>query len=102
MKSSSTKQVFTAEFRSEAVKLVTDQGLSISDVARRLDMSLKTLSRWVILTKEGNLATVNAKRILPVSEREAEVSRLKKEVAILREEREILKKATAFFAKESR
>ena len=102
MKSSSTKQVFTAEFRAEAVKLVTEQGLSISDVARRLDMSLKTLSRWVILAKEGNLATVNAKRIVPVSELEAEVSRLKKEVAVLREEREILKKATAFFAKESR
>ena len=102
MKSSLTKQVFTAEFRAEAVKLVEEQGLSISEVARRLDMSLKTLSRWVILAKEGNLAKVNSKRIVPVSELEAEVSRLKKEVAVLREEREILKKATAFFAKESR
>ena len=65
-------------------------------------MSPKTLSRWIILAKEGNLAKVNAKRIAPVSEMEAEVSRLKKEVAVLREEREILKKATAFIAKESR
>lgn len=79
MKSSITKQVFTAEFRAEAVKLVAEQGLSISEVARRLDMSLKTLSRWVILAKEDNLAKVNAKRIVPVSELEAEVSRLKKE-----------------------
>ena len=72
MKSSITKQVFTAEFRAEAVKLVAEQGLSISEVARRLDMSPKTLSRWIILAKEGNLAKVNAKRIVPVSEMEAE------------------------------
>ena len=75
MESSSTTQVFTAEFRAEAVKLVIEQRLSSSEVARRLDMSLKTLSRWVVLAKEGNLATVNAKRIVPVSELEAEVSR---------------------------
>ena len=47
MKSSITKQVFTAEFRAEAVKLVAEQGLSISEVARRLDMSPK----WKVLAK---------------------------------------------------
>ena len=96
------KQVFTEEFRAEAVKLVVDQGLSQSEVARRLKVSDKTLSRWVILSREGKLKTINAKRTTPVSALEAELSKLKKENAVLREERDILKKATAFFAKESR
>ena len=96
------KQVFTEEFRAEAVKLVVDQGLSQSEVARRLKVSDKTLSRWVILSREGKLKTINAKRTIPVSGLEAELSKLKKENAVLREERDILKKATAFFAKESR
>ena len=96
------KQVFTEEFRAEAVKLVVDQGLSQSEVARRLKVSDKTLSRWVILSREGKLRTINAKRTVPASALEAELSKLKKENAVLREERDILKKATAFFAKESR
>ena len=92
----------TAEFRIEAVKLVTDQGLSPAEVARRLDVPYQTLYNWVALAKTGKLGAVDAKRITPVSPLEAENSRLKKEVAVLREERDILKKATAFFAKESR
>ena len=96
------KQVFTAEFRAEAVKLVIEQGLSQSEVARRLKISNKTLGRWVVLSRAGKLSAVDAKRLVPVSGLEAELSRLKKEVAVLREERDILKKATAFFAKESR
>ena len=96
------KQVFTEEFRAEAVKLVVEQGLSQSEVARRLKVSDKTLSRWVILSREGKLKTINVKRTIPVSTLEAELSKLKKENAVLREERDILKKSTAFFAKESR
>ena len=56
----------------------------------------------MVLARAGKLGAVDAKRLVPVSELEAELSRLKKEVVVLREEREILKKATAFFAKESR
>ena len=96
------KRVVTAEFRTEAVKLVIEQGLSPADVARRLDVPYQTLYNWVALAKAGKLAAVDAKRITPVSPLEAELSRLKKENAVLREERDILKKATAFFAKESR
>jgi transposase len=97
-----TRQKFTTEFREQAVKLITEQGLKISEAARRLDISDKSLSRWVIAAREGQLDKVDAKRIIPVSALEAEVSKLRKENAVLREEREILKKATAFFAKESR
>ena len=96
------RQKFTAEFREQAVKLITEQGLKISEAARRLDISDKSLSRWVIAAREGQLDKVDAKRIIPVSTLEAEVSKLRKENAVLREERDILKKATAFFAKESR
>ena len=96
------KRVVTAEFRTEAVKLVTEQGLSPAEVARRLDVPYQTLYHWVVLAKAGKLSGVDARRITPVSALEAENSRLKKEVAVLREERDILKKATAFFAKESR
>ena len=97
-----SKRVVTAEFRIEAVKLVIEQGLSQSEVARRLDIPAQTLHNWVKLFKAGKLCQVDAKRTVPVSPLDAEVSRLKKEVAVLREERDILKKATAFFAKESR
>ena len=96
------RQKFTPEFREQAVKLITEQGLKVSEAARRLDISDKSLSRWVIAAREGQLDKVDAKRIIPVSTLEAEVSKLRKENAILRDERDILKKATAFFAKESR
>ena len=102
------KRVVTSKFRTEAVKLVIEQGLSPAEVARRLDVPYQTLYNWVTLAKTGKLAAVDAKRTAPISPFEAEVSRLKKEVAVLCEERDILmarghpEKATAFFAKESR
>ena len=97
-----TKRTFTTEFRVEAVKLVIGQGLTQSEVARRLDVPYQTLHNWVKLSKAGKLRSVDVKRITPVSPIEAENSRLKKEVAVVKEERDILKKATAFFAKESK
>lgn len=96
------KQKFTPEFRIEAVKLVQDQAISIADASRQLGISAKTLSRWVLAAKRGQLEAIDSKRQVPVSALEAELTKLKKENAVLREERDILKKATAFFAKESR
>ena len=96
------KRKVTVEFRAEAVKLVIEQGLSQSEVARRLDIPFQTLHNWVKLSKAGKLSHVDAKRINAISPIEAENSRLRKELAVLKEERDILKKATAFFAKESR
>ena len=86
------RQVFTKEFRVEAVKLVIEQGLTQMEVARRLKLSDKTLNRWVVLSRAGKLAGVDAKRTVPVGSLEAELSQLKKEIAVLREERDILKK----------
>ncbi len=56
------KQVFKAQFRAEAVKLVIEQGLSQSEVGRRLKISNKTLGRWVVLARVGKLGAVDAKR----------------------------------------
>jgi transposase len=104
MKEQLPKQVYTTEFRAQAVLLVTRDRLSIAEAARRLSISLKTLANWVKRAKDRRLPASDAsaaagRRV--VTEAEAEVSRLRREVAELRMEREILKKATAHFATES-
>ena len=94
------RQKYTKEFRSEAVKLVTDEKESIPEAARRLSISVKTLSNWVYRARHGTLSAVGESR-KPVTELEAEISRLKRELAEARMERDILKKSTAYFAKAS-
>jgi transposase len=61
-------------------------------------MSGQTLSNWVFKARQGKLAGMDGNR-KPVTDLEAEVSRLKRELAEARMERDILKKATAYFAK---
>ncbi len=91
---------YTGEFREAAVKQVIDGGRGISAVARSLEMSSKTLANWVYRARKGQ-ALLKRKPLQPASELEAEVSRLRQENARLRLEKEILKKAAAYFAKES-
>jgi transposase len=90
--------VFTKEFKEEAVKMVIEGGLSQPEVCRRLSLGNSTLSRWVRQARAGTLA---ASTRTPVSEDQMELSRLKREIAELKMERDILKKASAYFAKES-
>ena len=59
------KRVVTAEFRTEAVKLVIEQEQSAAEVARRLNIPYQTLYNWVVLAKKGKLSRVDAKRITP-------------------------------------
>ena len=92
------RQQYTKEFREQAVQLVLKQQVTIPEAARRLSMSGKTLERWVWRARHGQLATLGESR-RPVTELEAEVSRLKRELTEARMERDILKKATAYFAK---
>jgi len=92
------RQQYTKEFREQAVRLVLEQQVTIPEAARRLSMSGKTLKHWVGRARHGQLATVGASR-RPVTELEAELSRLKRDLAKARMERDILKKATAYFAK---
>jgi transposase len=88
---------YTTEFREAAVKQVIDGERSMPSVARSLEMSPKTLANWVFRARKGQ-ALVKRQ---PVTELEAEVARLRQENAKLRVEKEILKKAAAYFAKES-
>ena len=104
MKEQLPKQIYTNEYRQQAVLLVTRDGLSVAEAARRLSMSLKTLANWVKRAKEGQLPASDTgaaagRRV--VTDAEAENSRLRREVAELRMERDILKKASAYFASES-
>ena len=91
---------YTKEFREEAVKLVTEEKLSISEAARRVSIAPSTLANWVKVFKDGKLGDIGGTR-RPLTEIEMELARTKKELAIVKMERDILKKAAAYFAKES-
>lgn len=89
---------YTEEFKQEAVKLVRESGLSIAEAGRRLNIPAMTLKNWVYRSKTSKSGVSSGR---PVSELEAENSRLRKELAESRLECEIIKKAMAYFAKES-
>ena len=95
-----TDRKYTVEFRDSAVKQVVEGGRSMPAVARSLEMSSKTLANWVYRARKGQ-ALVKRAPALPTSELEAELSRLRQENARLKVEKEILKKAAAYFARES-
>jgi transposase len=94
------RAVFTEEFKEEAVKMVTEGGLSISKTALRLSIPRSTLTYWVKTAKEGQPSGTSNKRT-PVTQEQMELARLRRENAELKMEKEILKKAAAYFAKES-
>jgi transposase len=93
------KRVFTPEFKAEAVRVLREreaQGATLAAVGRELDVGADQLRLW----ERQAVARGAVPRALE-SEAE-ELTRLRRENAVLRQEREFLKKATAFFAKESR
>jgi transposase len=92
----SNKQ-YTAEFKAEAIKQVTERGFSVADVAARLGLAKPTLYDWVRRARKAAKATADG-ATAPASE-SAEVRRLKAELRRVTEERDILKKAAAYFAK---
>ena len=90
------RQVDTPEFKAQAVKMVTEQKLSVAEAARRLGVHESRLHEWKkALLKDGADAFPGSGRQTPPEE---ENRRLKAEVKRLEVERDILKKATAFFA----
>ena len=98
-KASRVRRSFTDEFKAGAVRLVIDEGKSVGQVARELDLTESALRLWVERARADR--GTGKPGALTTAERE-ELSRLRKENRILAEEREILKKAAAFFAKQSR
>jgi len=93
------RRTFTSEFKVEAVKLVTQQGRSFAEAAANLGIAESLLRKWKKdFDAQGNLA-FPGKGHLPALEEE--LRRLRAENKRLQMERDILKKATAFFVKES-
>ena len=93
------RRTFDREFKIEAVRLVTEKGRSVAEVARNLGIHPNSLSNWkrdFLADKENSFPGKG--NLKPEDE---EIRRLKRELADVKEERDILKKATAFFAKNS-
>jgi transposase len=99
------KRQYTEEFKTEAARLA--QSVGQHEAGRRLGVPVATLGNWVRKQQKGQqpspaqTGTVTAPK-RPISELEAENSRLRKELASARLDIEILRKATAYFAKGSR
>ena len=87
---------YTDEFKVEAIKQITERGHSVQDVSQRLGVSTHSLYAW--LKKYGN----GPRHAANVDDQAAEIRRLRAELKRVTEERDLLKKATAYFAKESR
>jgi len=88
---------YTLEFKLEAVRLVKG-GQDVGVTAKVLGIPKQTLGNWVRLSEKGDLRGAGDK---PVSAEQMELARLRAELARVKMERDILKKATAYFAKES-
>ena len=93
------RRVYSREFKIEAVKLVTEQDYSISQAAESLGVSGNILRKWRDkLEQQGQEAFPGKGKLTAADD---ELRKLREECRRLRMERDILKKATAFFAKES-
>jgi transposase-like protein len=92
------RRSFTDELKAQAVELVRSSGKSVPEVSRELDLTGSALREWI--TRAEADAGRGKPGVLTTDERE-ELRRLRRESRVLREEREILKKAAAFFAKET-
>ncbi len=88
---------FTKEFEAEAVRLVQTSGRTQREIAGDLGIGLSTLVRWIGRSRDRRAADPATAAESDVT---AELKRLRRENEILRQERDILKKATAFFARE--
>lgn len=93
--SKQTRRRYSDEFKEDAVKLITEHGYKVSEASRNLDVNASMLRRWQRELSPESDGSIDA-------DDKAELQRLRKENKTLRMEREILKKAAAFFAKESK
>jgi transposase len=93
------RKTYTPEFKLAAVKMITDQKLSVAEVARRLGVGENLLHTWKkAVAKDGAAAFPGSGHLTPL---EDENRKLRAEVKRLTAERDILKKATAFFASQT-
>lgn len=96
----STRRKYTKEFKLDAISLVTEQGYTCPEASRSLGINSNILSRWIREASEHNEHAFRGNGKL--REEQLEIRRLREEVRRLTMEKEILKKATVFFAKEAK
>lgn len=89
-----TRRKYTEDFKRDAVALVTEQGYKVSEAARSLGVNDHLLRRWRQAFED------EASGVLLSTDEREELKRLRKEVRMLRMEKDILKKASQYFAKE--
>jgi transposase len=94
------RRKFTPQFKAEAVQLVRSTGKSVGQIAKELDLTETALRAWVKRAEDEGAATPSS-TALDDAER-SELTELRRKVKRLEMEREILKKAAAFFAQESK
>ena len=90
------RRSYTPEFKAQTVELVRSSGKSVSQICLELDLTETAVRRWLAQADSD----AGRREGLTTDERE-ELSRLRHENRVLREERDILRKAAAFFAKET-
>ena len=92
-----TRRRYSDEFKADAVSLVSDQGYTVSEAARRLGVDRSLLDRWCRKLRQQTSSASSQH----ADDRDNEIKMLREEVRKLQIEKDILKKAAAFFAKES-
>jgi transposase len=93
-----TRRVFSREFKLEAVKLVRDRGVTVTQASRDLGLHVNVLRKWLRDTLADPKDAFPGKGVMKPEQ--AEIDRLRRENAKLKMERDILKKAAAYFAKD--
>lgn len=94
------RRLFTEEFKREAIKLVTEQHFNAARAGRQLDIDPKSIRLWIAQSERGELAgSLGAAKLTADQQR---IRELERELAVAKMERDILKKATAYFAKEAK
>ena len=94
------RRIFQEEFKREAIRLVNDQGLTISEACKKLDIATKSLRTWMKQEQSGELkSSLGANKL---TSDQIRIRELERELSIAKTERDILKKATAYFARESK
>jgi transposase len=91
------RRVFSPEFKSEAVRLVKERGVSMTQAAKDLDIHYNVLRKWIVDAKADRAGDLGAED----ASEQRELHRLRREVVQLKTERDILKKAAAYFAKDA-
>ena len=95
------KRTFTGEFNKEAVALVHQPGMTVTKVAKDLDLTPSALAKWVKKATGSDAVTITNPNESSVDQLKRQCQELQKQNRLLTMERDILKKAATFFAKES-